>query len=83
MKSHKKLHIIFQISLVVFTLLGYLLTAFKYPEYGLIASLVAQVFWLYSTYKSWKEANEPGEFIATVLITFIIIFGILNYFLIK
>ncbi|MFA6525192.1 MAG: hypothetical protein WCT33_02865 [Patescibacteria group bacterium] len=70
---------IFQVCLTIFTLLGFLLTSFKYPQYGLIAALISQIFWIYSSYKAWREANQIGIFITTILITFSIIFGIINY----
>lgn len=74
-------NIFIQTGLVVFTAGGYLLTAFKLPQYGLLVALVSQVFWIYSSYKAWKESNQIGIFINTILMTFIIAFGIYNYFL--
>ncbi len=56
-----------------------LLTGLKFPEWGLIASLISEIFWLYSSYKAWKEANQIGIFITTVMVTLIILFGVLNY----
>ena len=70
---------IVQICLTVFTVLGFLLTSFKYPQYGLIAALISQVFWLYSSYKAWREANQIGIFITTIFIVITIVFGIINY----
>ena len=70
-----------QVGLVGFTMLGFLLTAMKLPEYGLIANLVSEIFWMYSAYKAWKEANQIGIFITAILITLIIISGIINYWL--
>ena len=68
-----------QAGLVIFTMLGFLLTAFKHPELGLISNLVSEVFWLYSAYRSWREANQIGIFITTIIITFILIGGVINY----
>lgn len=70
---------IVQIFLTVFTVLGFLLTSFKYPQYGLIAALISQAFWLNSSYKAWREADQIGIFITTIFITITIIFGIINY----
>ena len=70
-----------QFGLVGFTMLGFLLTSLKLPEYGLIANLISEVFWLYSTYKAWKGANQLGMFINTLIVTVILIFGIINYWL--
>ena len=68
-----------QVCLVGFTMLGFLLIALKLPQYGLLANLVAEIFWIYSSYKAWKEANQIGIFINTIFITLIIIWGIVNY----
>src|SRR5262249_27776890 len=46
-----------QLGLVVCTGLGFLLTSLKLPHYGVIANLVGQVFWLYSSYRAWREPN--------------------------
>jgi hypothetical protein len=70
-----------QIGLVVFTGLGFLLTAMKLPQYGLAANLVAQVFWLYSAYQAWRRADQIGILIASVLITLILLGGLINYWL--
>jgi hypothetical protein len=77
--KRNNLNTVVQICLTFFTLLGFLLTSFKYPQYGLIAALVSQVFWIYSSYKAWREANQIGIFITTILITLSIVFGIINY----
>jgi hypothetical protein len=68
-----------QICLTVFTVLSFLLTSLKYPQYGLIAALFSQGFWLYSSYKAWREANQIGIFITTLFISITIIFGLINY----
>jgi len=51
----------------------------KMPEYGLIMTLISQVFWLHSTYRAWKEADQIGLFINTVLYTMITLYGVINY----
>ena len=70
-----------QVGLVGFTMLGFLLTSLKLPEYGVVANLISEVFWLYSTYKAWKEADQLGMFINTLIVTAILIFGVINYWL--
>ncbi|PIT91143.1 hypothetical protein COU17_01950 [Candidatus Kaiserbacteria bacterium CG10_big_fil_rev_8_21_14_0_10_49_17] len=70
---------IVQVGLVGFTTLGFLLTALKLPEYGLLVALISEVFWLYSSYRAWKEANQIGIFITTIVITLILIMGVVNY----
>ena len=68
-----------QVAVVFFTILGFLLTSFKLPEWGLISNLASQPFWIYSAYKSWKNADQIGTFINTLIITLILIWGIVNY----
>lgn len=68
-----------QLCLTVFTVLGFALTAFKLPQYGLIAALISQFFWVYSSYKAWREANQIGIFITTIFIVIIILWGLINY----
>lgn len=70
-----------QIGLVGFTALGFLLTALKVPQYGLAANLISQLFWLYSSYQAWRRADQIGIFIASILITFILLGGVINYWL--
>jgi hypothetical protein len=68
-----------QIGLVGFTMLGFLLTGFKLPQYGLIANLISEIFWVYSSYKAWKEADQIGIFVTTIVITLILAWGVANY----
>ena len=79
MKKYLTVNNIAQVGLVLFTILGFLLTSFKLPAYGLVFNLIAQVFWIYSSYKAWKNANQIGMFINTLLITLILLWGIINY----
>ncbi len=70
-----------QTCLVVFTILGFLLTSLKLPQYGLIAALISQIFWLYSSYRAWREADQIGIFITTIFIIITIVYGLINYWL--
>ena len=81
MKKYLTFNNLAQIGLVLFTMIGFLLTALKLPQYGLIFNLFAQIFWLYSSYKGWKNANQIGMFINTILITAIVLWGIINYWI--
>ena len=72
-----------QVALPVFTTLGFLLTALKMPSVGLVFNLIAEIFWLYSSYIAWKKANQIGIFITTIIITIILLYGVANYWLIK
>ena len=58
MKKYFTLNSTVQVGLIAFTMLGFLLTSFKLPKYGLIANLISEIFWLYSSYKAWKNADH-------------------------
>ena len=81
MKKYLTINTLAQIGLVIFSILGFLLTSLKLPQYGLISALISEIFWLYSSYKAWKEANQIGIFITTIVITFIVLFGVINYWI--
>lgn len=81
MTTNKWFNVLMQIGLVGFTMLGFLLTALKMPEYGLVANLTSQIFWLYASWKAWKEANQFGIFVVTLCIIVILISGVVNYWL--
>lgn len=71
-----------QIFLPVFTILGFLFISLNKPEIGLIFNLIAQIFWLYASYKAWKEAGQIGIFITTVILGAVILYGVINYWFI-
>ena len=83
MKKYLTTNTLMQVGLVFFTCLGFLLTALKLPQYGLISNLIGEIFWVYSTYHAWKKANQIGMFINTIVITMVLIGGIINYWFIK
>jgi hypothetical protein len=68
-----------QVGLVGTTMIGLLLVSMKMPAHGLLVNLVAQIFWFYSSYHAWKEANQIGVFVNTILYTLIVIYGVVNY----
>lgn len=77
--KEKAVSTVTQVALPALTLGAQLATSMKYPQWGLILALLAQPFWLYSSWKSWKDADQIGIFINTVVFTFITAFGIINY----
>jgi hypothetical protein len=81
MKKFLSVNALMQVGLVGFTGLGFLLTSLKLPQYGVIANLIAQIFWLYSSYKAWRRADQVGIFITTICITLILTGGVVNYWL--
>jgi len=78
---HLNLNTAMQVGLVGFTALGFLLTSLKLPQYGLVANLISQIFWLYSAHRAWRQADQIGIFIATICITLILVAGVINYWL--
>jgi len=81
--SQSYLNTAMQIGLVFFTLLGFLLTAMKLPQYGLASNLFAQIFWFYTSIKAWREANQIGILINTIVVTLIVAYGVLNYWILS
>jgi len=79
MKKYLTSNNILQFNLVFFTILGFLFISLKLPQYGLILTLISEIFWLRASYKAWKEAGQFGIFINTIFITVIIIYGVINY----
>jgi hypothetical protein len=68
-----------QFAIPILTISAQAVTALKYPEWGLIINMLAQPFWLYSSWKAYKEAKQVGIFITTIVLTVVIGLGILNY----
>lgn len=79
MKFKKIRQILVQILLPTLTISAQIATSLKYPEFWLILNMLAQPFWLYSSWKAWKDAKQPGIFITTVLFAIITAGGIINY----
>lgn len=79
MKKYCTLNNFMQAGLLIFTTAGFLLMSMKMPQYGLVLSLIAQIFWLYASYKAWKEAGQIAIFINTIALTIIFGYGVLNY----
>lgn len=68
-----------QFALPFLTITAQLAIAMKYPQWGLTINLCAQPFWLYSAWKSYKQAGQVGILITTVIFTIVTIAGIINY----
>ncbi len=81
MEKYLTLNNLAQVGLVIFTMLGFLFTSLKLPAYGLIFNLISEIFWIYSSYKAWKNANQLGMFINTLIITAIVFWGVINYWI--
>jgi hypothetical protein len=81
MKNEKMFNSLTQVAIPVLTLGGQVFTSMRIPQWGLILLLFAQPFWLYSSWKSYKQAGQIGIFINTVAFTVVTIFGVINYWL--
>ncbi len=68
-----------QIALPVLTITAQVAIALKIPQWGLIINMLAQPFWFYSAWKSYKQAGQIGLLITTIIITIVIGLGIVNY----
>jgi hypothetical protein len=79
----KKINLAVQIGLPISTVAGFLLTALKLPQYGVVVSLFSQIFWMYSAYKAWRKADQIGLFVNTIIVTAVFAFGVINYWFIK
>lgn len=79
MNKNKILNSTAQIALPSLTIGAQLAIALKFPEYGLIINLLAQPFWLYSSWKAYKKAGQSGILITAIIITIVLISGIINY----
>ena len=58
-----------QIALPVLTISVQIAIAFKMPQWGLIINLIAQPFWIYSAWKSYKQAGQIGILITAIIVT--------------
>lgn len=81
MKKNKSLfNTITQVAIPALTISGAVAIALKYPQWGLVINLIAQPFWIYSSWKAYKKAGQIGLLVTTLMVTIVIILGIINYF---
>jgi len=78
-KKEKLFNKVVQFALPGLTISAQLATSLKFPQYGLIFNLLAQPFWLYSSWKAWKQAGQIGILITAIIFTTITALGIINY----
>jgi len=80
MQNNQKLfNQVTQIALPVLTISVQIAIAMKLPQWGLVINLIAQPFWIYSAWKSYKQAGQVGLLITTIIVTIVICLGIINY----
>jgi hypothetical protein len=71
-----------QILIPLLTISGQLVIALKLPAWGLVIVLAAQPFWIYSSWKAYKNADQIGLLINSIIFAAVTIFGVLNYWVI-
>lgn len=81
MPARSRIDALSQYAIPTFTILGYFLTSMKHPEWGILINLLAQPFWLYSSYKAYKDAGQIGLMVTAVLLTITMIIGVVNYWI--
>ncbi|MEI8344212.1 MAG: hypothetical protein WCF93_04645 [Candidatus Moraniibacteriota bacterium] len=81
MKKEKLFNAVTQFALPILTISGQLAIALKYPHWGLLLALISEPFWLYSTWKSYKQVGQIGMFFNTVVFTVVTIVGLVNYWI--
>ncbi len=70
-----------QVLLPLLTLIAQFLTASGMPKYGLIFNMLSQPFWLYSSWRAYKDAKQSGILITTIFYIVITTWGIINYWM--
>ncbi|MDP2708682.1 MAG: hypothetical protein Q8O93_01345 [bacterium] len=68
-----------QLAIPLLTIGGQIVYAFKFPQYGLLLNLAAQPFWIYSSWKAYRNAGQIGILITTVIFTIVTVAGLVNY----
>ncbi len=79
MKDNKRFNLLAQFVIPTLTISAQIAVALKIPQWGLLISMSAQPFWLYSSWKAYKKAGQIGLFITAIIITIVFGFGIFNY----
>lgn len=80
-KSRLNFNTVTQIAMPVLTVVAQIAVSLKYPEYGVLINLIAQPFWLYSGWRSYKQAGQIGFFVNTIILTVVFGVGVVNYWL--
>jgi hypothetical protein len=79
----KQFNIFTQFAIPILVILSMTLVSFKLPQWGLIVNLAVQPFYLYSTWKSYKKAGQIGLLVTTIIMTIVLSFGIINYWIFR
>ena len=79
-KDKSLFNTITQVAIPVLTVGTQIAIALRYPQWGLVINLISQPFWIYSSWKAYKNAGQVGLLVTTLMVTIVIILGIINYF---
>ena len=72
---------VLQAALPILTLTAQFVLASGNPKWGITINLMAQPFWIISSWKAYKQAGQSGIFINAIAFTLITMYGVLNYWL--
>ena len=81
--NEKSFNFLTQVAIPTLTIGTQIAIALKLPQWGLVINMIAQPFWIYSGWKSYKQAGQIGLFITTIVVTVIIGLGLVNYWIIR
>ena len=79
MKDNNIFNKVTQFALPALTIIAQIVISLKLPKFGLLISLAVQPFWIYSSWKAYKNAEQIGLFISTIIMTVAIFAGVINY----
>lgn len=81
MNKEKVINHTSQFAIPILTIGGQIATSLKFPQWGLVIALASQPFWLYSSWKSYKQAGQIGMLVNTIVFIFVTIAGVINYWI--
>jgi hypothetical protein len=81
MENKKFFNILAQFAIPSLTIGAQIALAFKFPQWALLISLASQPFWLYSSWKSYKQAGQIGILLTTIIFIIVTLAGLANYWL--
>ena len=81
MNNEKLFNSLAQFAIPSLTIGAQIAIALKYPQWGLLVNLMAQPFWLYSSWKAYKQAGQVGILITTVIFIIVTVAGLINYWI--
>ena len=79
-QKSKLFNLLTQFALPILTIATQVAIATKQPKWGLVINMTAQPFWLYTSWRAYREAGQIGLLITSSIVTVIIGLGIINYF---